>query len=95
MQAALDAKVADILSRASELREQFRKQGYLCFEALVPEEDCDALRARANELVEQFDPTTVRSVFTTGEKQSVRAHKINTYIGLLLRRFSKQRISIF
>jgi phytanoyl-CoA hydroxylase len=49
-------------------RERFRRDGYLVLEDFAPASECDALRARAAELVAAFDPGTVRSVFTTNEQ---------------------------
>jgi phytanoyl-CoA hydroxylase len=55
-----------ILSAAQ--RDRFRRDGYLVVEDFVPAAECDALRARAEELVAAFDPGTVRSVFTTNDQ---------------------------
>ena len=49
-------------------RERFRRDGYLVLEGFAPGAECDALRARADDLVASFDPGTVRSVFTTNEQ---------------------------
>ena len=43
----------------------FHANGFLVLEDFVSHAVCDALRARAGELVDAFDPTTVRSVFST------------------------------
>ncbi len=43
----------------------FRQWGFLVLEDFVTAEACDALRARALELVDAFDPDSVRSVFST------------------------------
>ena len=52
---------ADQLSR-------FRADGYLVLEGLVSDEQCDALRARAVQLVDGFDAAAHRSIFTTDEQ---------------------------
>lgn len=46
---------------------QFERQGYLVLPGFVPARECDALKARAEELVAGFQPETV-SVFTTREQ---------------------------
>ncbi|HEY6462570.1 MAG TPA: phytanoyl-CoA dioxygenase family protein, partial [Polyangiaceae bacterium] len=47
---------------------RFRRDGYLVLEGFAPEGECDALRARADALVDAFDPRERRSVFTTDEQ---------------------------
>ena len=49
-------------------RERFAREGYLVLEDFVPGAACDALRARALELVSGFDPETHRSIFTTDDQ---------------------------
>ncbi len=46
----------------------FDEFGFLVLEGFVSREACDALRARAAELVDDFDPDSVRSVFSTTEQ---------------------------
>ena len=46
----------------------YNDQGYLIFEGFVDDADCDQLRARATELVQQFDPAEVVSIFSTHEQ---------------------------
>jgi len=49
----------------------YRSTGVLILERFVPVDECRRLRDRALELVERFDPATVRSVFsTTGKEQA-------------------------
>jgi phytanoyl-CoA hydroxylase len=48
--------------------EQYNDQGFLVLERFVDDADCDRLRARAEELVEGFDPAEVVSVFSTQEQ---------------------------
>src|SRR3954469_4287073 len=50
-------------SRADE----FNRQGFLVLPGFVPAASCDALKARAEELVAGFQPETV-SIFTTHEQ---------------------------
>lgn len=45
----------------------FEEQGYLVLPGFVPPADCDALKARAGELVDAFQPETI-SIFTTHEQ---------------------------
>jgi phytanoyl-CoA hydroxylase len=45
----------------------FEQQGYLVLPGFVSPADCDALRARAGELVDAFQPETL-SIFTTHEQ---------------------------
>jgi ectoine hydroxylase-related dioxygenase (phytanoyl-CoA dioxygenase family) len=47
---------------------RFRRDGYLVIEGFAPEDECDALRVRADALVDAFDPRERRSVFTTDEQ---------------------------
>jgi len=46
----------------------YARDGFLVLEDFVRPEACDALRARANELVREFDPAGVVSVFSTREQ---------------------------
>lgn len=46
----------------------FAADGVLVLEGFVAGADCDALRARAGEIVERFDPASVRSVFSTTDQ---------------------------
>ena len=48
--------------------EQYNEQGYLVLERFADEGSCDQLRARAEELVEAFDPSEVVSIFSTHEQ---------------------------
>jgi len=54
---------------ASDLREQFERDGFVVLPDFVDPSACDALKARANELVAGFEPdATVRSIFSTNEQ---------------------------
>src|ERR1043166_8739756 len=47
---------------------QYDRDGFLVLENFIPAGACDALRARANQLVHDFDPTGVVSIFSTREQ---------------------------
>ena len=46
----------------------YNDAGYLVLEGFASERDCDLLRARAEELVQNFDPAEVVSIFSTHEQ---------------------------
>jgi hypothetical protein len=46
-------------------RADFEREGYLVLPGFVPEAECEALRARMAELVAAFDPSEVRTIFST------------------------------
>jgi len=48
--------------------DQYNRDGFLVLEDFVTAEACDALRARAEELVRDFDPTGIVSIFSTREQ---------------------------
>ena len=48
--------------------EQYRDAGFLVLEGFASDEECDRLRQRAEELVHQFDPAEVVSIFSTREQ---------------------------
>ena len=50
------------------LLERYRRDGFLVLEGFAPDAECDALRARADALVEAFEPGSIRSIFTTDEQ---------------------------
>jgi phytanoyl-CoA hydroxylase len=50
------------------LRQAFARDGFLILENMMAASDCDALMARAGELVEGFDPGSVASVFSTRDQ---------------------------
>jgi phytanoyl-CoA hydroxylase len=58
-----------------EMSAAFAEDGYLVLEDFVPPSACDRLRARALELVEAFDPSEHKTVFST----STRAHAAEAY----------------
>jgi phytanoyl-CoA hydroxylase len=49
-------------------RAQLARDGYLVLQDFVPADSCDALRARAMDLVAAFEPGDLRSIFTTDEQ---------------------------
>ncbi len=53
---------------STEQIESFERDGFLVLERLVPDAACDELLARADELVDAFEPDAHRSVFTTDEQ---------------------------
>ena len=58
-----------------EMLAAFQDDGYLFLEDFVAPAECDRLRARALELVDAFDPTEHRTVFSTAS----RAHAAAEY----------------
>src|SRR4051812_35109324 len=48
--------------------DQYNRDGFLVLEDFVSAAACDALRARAEELVRDFDPKGLVSIFTTHEQ---------------------------
>ena len=50
---------------------QYRDTGFLVLENFANASDCNSLRARANELVQEFDPAEVVSIFTTREQNRI------------------------
>ena len=53
----------------AEQASSFDEHGFLVIEGFVSRDACDRLRARAEELVADFDPDEVRSVFSTLDPQ--------------------------
>jgi phytanoyl-CoA hydroxylase len=48
--------------------DQYQEQGFLVLEDFVDESEYDLLRARAEELVQEFDPAEIVSIFSTHEQ---------------------------
>jgi phytanoyl-CoA hydroxylase len=46
----------------------YKDRGYLVLEGFASESECDELRARAEQLVQEFDPAEVVSIFSTHEQ---------------------------
>ncbi|MGE0421023.1 MAG: phytanoyl-CoA dioxygenase family protein [Reyranellaceae bacterium] len=53
-------------------RQAYARDGFLVLEGFVPAADCDALQARAAELVAGFDPGPLRTVFSTADQAHAR-----------------------
>mgnify|MGYP000061896110 FL=1 len=51
-----------------DMREAYARDGFLVIENMVAADDCDALVARAEDLVEAFDAGSVASIFSTREQ---------------------------
>lgn len=51
-----------------DVRERFERDGFLVIEGFADPAACDALKARAAELIEDFDPTSVATVFSTSDQ---------------------------
>jgi len=60
---------------STAMLEAFARDGYLVLKGYVDRAACDALRERAEELVESFDPAEARTVFST----RTRAHSADDY----------------
>ena len=54
-----------------EMLAAFESSGVIILEDFVPVEECEALRQRASELVEAFDPADVKSVFSTTDQEQL------------------------
>ncbi len=50
---------------------QYRDTGFLVLKDFASDSDCDSLRARAQEMVQEFDPAQVVSIFTTREQNRI------------------------
>src|ERR1051325_3386470 len=57
-----------IATMSSELNDKYEREGFLVLPNFVAAEDCDGLRARADELVQEFDPREAVSIFSTREQ---------------------------
>lgn len=56
------------MSISEEQLAHYKHDGFLVIEGFVDDESCDRLRARAQALVQQFDPAEVVSIFSTREQ---------------------------
>ena len=50
----------------------YERDGYLVLEGFMPSADCDALQARAAELVDGFDPGPLRTIFSAHDQGHAR-----------------------
>ena len=51
-----------------EQLDHYHQRGFLVLNAFADESECDLLRARAEELVQQFNPSDIVSIFSTHEQ---------------------------
>ena len=51
--------------------ERYQNDGFLVLKAFAEEHECDALRERAEQLVQEFEPAEVVSIFTTHEQSRI------------------------
>jgi phytanoyl-CoA hydroxylase len=51
--------------------DRYKEDGFLILEGFKDATSCDLLRARADELVQQFDPAEVMSIFSTKEQNRI------------------------
>jgi phytanoyl-CoA hydroxylase len=59
----------DFMNLTSEQLRQFDQDGFLVIENFVTADRCDQLRARASQMVAEFDPEGVISIFSTRNQQ--------------------------
>src|SRR3546814_7827019 len=57
----------------------YARDGFLVVEDMVAPADCDALMTRAEELVADFDPASVTSIFSTRGQGPGRRSEEHTY----------------
>jgi phytanoyl-CoA hydroxylase len=55
----------------NEQLQQYKSDGFLILEDFVTPEECDVLKARIDELVQEFDPAGVVSIFSTHEQNRI------------------------
>ncbi|HNP62860.1 MAG TPA: phytanoyl-CoA dioxygenase family protein [Woeseiaceae bacterium] len=53
---------------SDEMLHDFRRQGCLILTDFVPATECRKLKARARELIDRFDPSSVKSIFSAMEQ---------------------------
>ena len=51
--------------------ERYQNDGFLILEGFAGEHECDALRERAEQLVQEFEPAEIVSIFTTHEQSRI------------------------
>jgi phytanoyl-CoA hydroxylase len=59
------------MTTAADRLTNYERDGFLILEDFVPTTICDQLRARAEQLVHEFDPAGLISIFTTHEQSRV------------------------
>lgn len=63
-----DSLGLDVLALTAAQVKEYHEKGFLIIESAVPDETCSALRERMRQLMDDFDPKSVRSVFTSNEQ---------------------------
>jgi phytanoyl-CoA hydroxylase len=58
----------DVLTLSQEQVEDYHENGFLVIESAVSGVVCEALKKRMSQLMTEFDPNSVRSIFTTNEQ---------------------------
>ena len=56
------------MTLTAKQRDEYDRDGFLVLNDFAPAASCDALRARAGELVHQFEPSDIVSIFSTREQ---------------------------
>jgi phytanoyl-CoA hydroxylase len=59
------------MSISKQQLQQYRDAGFLVLEGFADGSKCDGLRARAEELVQEFDPAEIVSIFSTREQHRI------------------------
>src|ERR1044072_3479392 len=59
------------MSISKQQIQQYRDAGFLVLEGFADEGECDQLRARTEELLQEFDPAEVVSIFSTREQDRI------------------------
>jgi phytanoyl-CoA dioxygenase PhyH len=57
----------------------YKRDGFLVLEDFVDQSACDGLRARAEDLVRDFDPAGVVSIFSTHEQTRTSRRDVSFY----------------
>ena len=71
MRAIPTGKVDDAGHLTAKQLADFKSAGVLVLEDFVPVSECQRLRERALKLVDEFDPSSVRSIFSTVEQTQI------------------------
>jgi phytanoyl-CoA hydroxylase len=73
MEIAVAGSLADVLNR--EQIESYQRDGFLVLPDFASATACAELRDRANQLVDEWEPTGDRTVFTTDQQERVSNHE--------------------
>jgi phytanoyl-CoA hydroxylase len=57
---------------SSTQKERFEQDGFLIIENFIPNDECDALMARAHELIENFEPSTTKTIFSAHDQKHAK-----------------------